>query len=208
MPGNGDTDLQIYLPDYLADSTIRRRVKVSRRLGGGVGLIPRLIVATNHAPLSWVTLHLGRGPLYTRETKDRARTATAALVGASPAWCALQRGVEGGLHTNILIPTAAVPRWRDLPTGAYVQDVTDLVGLFHYLGGPPDARCNSSNQDPRTGIHHRTTPEQHKAALEEHAVAKAQGCLPRMQWTHNLPRMKVPALILEQLQAGLDQAAD
>jgi hypothetical protein len=208
VPGEGVTNPRIYLPDYLTDSTNRRRVKLHRRLGDGAGLIPRFIVATDHAPLSWVTLPLGHGPLYARETKDRAFATTAALVGASPAWCALHRGVEGGLHPNILIPTAAVPRRRDLPTGAHVVDVTDLVGLFHYLGGPPDARCNYKNKDPRTGIHHRTTAEQHAAAQEEYVAAKAQGRLHRMQWSHNLPRMKVLALILEQLQAELDQVAD
>ncbi len=171
----------LYLPDYLHDTTSRRAVKMTRRIGGGAGLIPRLLIATRHAPLSWVIVPLGRGSLYAHATNAHVRALTGELVGSTPAWCALQRGVEGGLHVNILLPAAAVSSRRSLPKGTYVKDGIDLVGVMRYLSGPPDARSNRSNKEPRTGIHRRTSPEQLAAAREEYGAACRPGRLPRMQ---------------------------
>ncbi len=203
------TPTRIYFPDYLTDSTRRRAVKVGRRLGGGTGLIPRFLVATNHEPLAWITLPLGPGPLYSREANDQAHAAAAALLTDAPAWCALQRGVQGNRHLNVLTLKAAVPPRRDLPWGTHVQDVTELVGLVRYLSGPPDACANRGNKDPKTGIYSVTTPEQHAVALEEYIAARALGRLPRMQWTMNVPLLKITRQQLEELEhGGLAQAAD
>lgn len=192
-----------YLPDYLLDSTSRRNVKVGRRLGYGNGLIPRLLAATGH-DLTWLILQNGRGPLYDKGFNVQARAHVREVIGKVPAWCVLQRGVEGGRHTNVILPADAVPPRRQLPRGAYMQDVTDLVGLTRYLSGPPDARTNYRLQDYRTGLHLPPADELRLAALAEHQEAKQRGRLPRMQWTQCLPLLKPDSAVL----MDLPQAAD
>lgn len=185
-----------YLPDYLTDSTYKRGVKVGRRIGYGAGLIPRILAATGHNP-AWLILQNGRGPLYDHQFNADARAYVLEVIGATPAWCVLQRGVEGGRHTNVILPADAVPPRHELPRGAHVQDITDLVKLTGYLSGPPDARSNRKVKDYRTGLYHHPTDEMRLAALTEYQEAKQRGRLPRMQWTHCLPRLKpdAPALV-------------
>lgn len=173
----------LYLPDYLTDSSYRRSVKVRRRLGYGAGLIPRLLVAAEY-DLTWLILKNGRGKLYSHEFGAEARAHVLDVIGETAAWCALQKGTEGGRHTNVLMPTAALPPRRDLPKGAHVKAVPDVVGLVHYLSGPPNSGTNYRLKDAQTGLYHSPTEE-----------AKKLGRLPRMQWTQFLPRLKADKFI-------------
>lgn len=189
MPAVSASSRDFY-PDYVTDTTSKRSRKVSQRTGGGGGLIPRLVSATGHESLVWVILRLGKDQdLYARATAEKARKAGKAVTGQNPCWNALQQGVNGGLHLNIIMAKAHVPPRRELPHGAHVQDVTDLLGLVHYLSGPPDARAGVQT-DPVTRRKTRPTAAQLVAATAAYRAARARGRLPDMQWTSCLPRLK------------------
>ena len=190
-----------WLPDALVDTTRRRKLTAGRRLGGGLGLLPRLLVAADHA-LAWSVVPLGWVPgldLYSQATAAQARQVARAVLGKTPAWVTLERGKEGGLHLNILHPAAARLAWppktwrRVLPSG-------DALKVLTYLSKPADARACSSRH-PVTGYRSRPTPADLAEALVDYTTARQAAHeggrrLPMLAWTVNLPRLRPDAPVV------------
>lgn len=185
-----------YLPGALKDTTARRAFLLSRRIGDGAGLLPRLLSAAGH-DLVFGTVPLGPGDLYARDTNEQARALSRQILGKVPAWVVLEQGQEGGLHLHILAAASGCPTW---PPGSVVKAVHDAVGLVRYLSKPADGRACRA-KDPRTGCYAQPSRFSVEAALAAFQAAKraarAEGRrLPRLSWTVNVPRLKADPLDL------------
>lgn len=114
-------------------------------------------------------LHLPAGtPLHSVTASQAARLIAETVFGSTPARWKLERGRGGSLHLHAVspLPPVAVAQFDD------ARPVYDLRGLLAYLAKPADARlCRErlTIYSPDSA----TRAQQHRAALEEQARARA-----------------------------------
>lgn len=188
------TTLPEFVPDALQDSNRIRSTATKKKMGYGVGLIPRLLTATEHQ-LVHITVPLWNGPasdLYDHVANDRARNVAAAVVGRAAAYVKLERGDHGNLHLHIAMDARATPL---LPVGSTITAVHDLQGLMGYLSKPGDSRaCMRRTSVPHTGtpLTLPQDPDLLLLAYQDFMLSRARAGgrqFPRQSWTLNLPRM-------------------
>jgi hypothetical protein len=177
-----------FVPDALQDSTQVRRSRARRRLRYGAGLLPRLLIAADHA-LIHVVVPLGMGTpadLYSPKVNAHARKTGLEVIGAAPAWTCLERGLTGNLHLHIVTARSAILK---LPSGSYTKVVDEAFKLICYLSKPADARACQA-YSARTKRRTPPDPTLLNDAIRDYLHARTQGRRVRLSWTTNLPRLR------------------
>ncbi len=183
-----------FIPKSLRDTSARRVKLAARLFGDGDGLACRLWAAAD-ARLSLVTVPLGPGTpadLYTQQVNKRARTVSRAVFGRFPVWVKLECGLDGGLHLHML---GAADALLLLPPRSHVRHLTpgaaDFRRVLAYFCKPGDARACMVKLGPQR--YGKPDPDELAAAVADYQIARAAGRLPRLSWSHNLPRLKPDA---------------
>ncbi len=181
-----------FTPDALKDGKKLRVKRAERLFGDGNGLACRLWAAAD-ARLVLVTVPLGSATLadlYSHKMNKYARKVSRPVFGRWAAWVKLELGLDGGLHLHIL---GAADALLLLPKGSNVKHLTpgsaDFRRVLAYLCKPSDPRaCLIKLGSQRYS--EKADPTLLAAAIADYQLARAAGRLPRLSWSHNLPRLK------------------